>query len=169
MLRWTACQDGPVAIRYGKGGECLPFTEEDQESFIPGKWKIIRSGKDVILLATGSMVRIGIRVAELLKDSGLDACLVNCSSVKPLDEDFLKKMNPEIPFFTLEEHMITGGFGEYVAEKCRILRIREPEDCIGVPDRFISHGNHDRLLEDAGLSPVQIADRIIGKVGGKRN
>ena len=56
--------------------------------------------------------------------------------------------------------MTTGGFGEYVTEKCRMLRINEPADCIGVPDRFIAHGSHDRLMEDAGLSPERIAERI---------
>ena len=167
MLRWTVCQEDPVAIRYGKDGGCLPETEGDPGLFVPGKWKTIRQGKDLILLATGSMVRAGIRVSDILKDSGLDACVVNCSSVKPLDMEFLKKINPDIPVFTLEEHMVTGGFGEFVTEKCRMLHIPEPKDCFGVPDRFISHGNHDRLLEDAGLSPAQIADRIMSMSGGK--
>ena len=76
-------------------------------------------------------------------------------------------MDPSVPVFTLEEHMATGGFGEYVAEKCREFGIPQPVECIGIPDRFIAHGNHNRLLEDAGLSPMQIAERIKRTVGGK--
>ncbi len=158
MIRWTAKQDGPVAIRYGKDGGCMPETEKTE--FVPGKWKTVSAGKDMILLATGSMVRIGLQVSEILKESDTEAGVVNCSSIKPLDEEYLKKMDPRVPVITLEEHMTTGGFGEYVTEKCRMLGINEPADCIGVPDRFIAHGSHDRLLEDAGLSPERIAKRI---------
>lgn len=158
MIRWTAKQDGPVAIRYGKDGVCLPETEKTE--FVPGKWRSFSNGKDLTLLTTGSMVRIGLQVSEILKKSGTEACVVNCSCIKPLDEEYLKKMNPRVPVITMEEHMTTGGFGEFVAEKCRMLGLTEPVDCIGVPDRFIAHGNHDRLLEDAGLSPEKIAERI---------
>ena len=158
MLRWTTKQDGPVAIRYGKDGGCMPETEKTE--FVPGKWKTVSAGKDMILLATGSMVRIGLQVSEILKESDTEAGVVNCSSIKPLDEEYLKKMDPRVPVITLEEHMTTGGFGEYVTEKCRMLGINEPADCIGVPDRFIAHGSHDRLMEDAGLSPERIAERI---------
>ena len=158
MIRWTAKQDGPVAIRYGKDGGCMPETEKTE--FVPGKWKTVSAGKDMILLATGSMVRIGLQVSEILKESNTEAGVVNCSSIKPLDEEYLKKMDPRVPVITLEEHMTTGGFGEYVTEKCRMLGINEPADCIGVPDRFIAHGSHDRLMEDAGLSPERIAERI---------
>ena len=158
MIRWTAKQDGPVAIRYGKDGGCMPETEKTE--FVPGKWKTVSAGKDMILLATGSMVRIGLQVSEILKESDTEAGVVNCSSIKPLDEEYLKKMDPRVPVITLEEHMTTGGFGEYVTEKCRMFGINEPADCIGVPDRFIAHGSHDRLMEDAGLSPERIAERI---------
>ena len=159
MIRWTAKQDGPVAIRYGKDGGCLPDTEKRE--FIPAKWRTVREGKDIVLLATGSMVRIGLQAAEILKKTNTDAMVVNCSSVKPLDVEFLKQTVPAMPTVTLEEHMTTGGFGEYVTEKCRELGIPVPADVIGVPDRFISHGSHSRLLEDAGLSPEMIAERIL--------
>ena len=165
MIRWTVKQDGPVAIRYGKDGECLK--ETGNEEFIPGKWKIVRPGKSITLLATGSMVRIALQVSQILKESRIDTTVVNCLSVKPLDEEYLKQMSPDVPVFTMEEHMTTGGFGEYVTEKCRMLGVKGPADVIGVQDKFIPHGNHDRLLEDAGLSPVQISERILKALGRK--
>ncbi len=167
MLRWTAQQNGPVIIRYGKDGCCIPETDHPAEEFVPGEWKTIRNGKDVILLATGSMVRIGLQTAEILENSHICASVVNCSSVKPLDEEYLMHMDPCTPVFTLEEHMTTGGFGEYVTEKCRQLGVKMPEDCIGVPDRFISHGSHNRLMEDAGLSAEKISGRIREVLGRK--
>ena len=162
MIRWTIGHDGPAAIRYGKEGCALSCSQSETGEFVPGKWKTLIPGKDVVLLATGSMVRIGIRVSEILKEQNIAAEIVNCPSIKPLDEEFLKRLNPDIPVITMEEHMTTGGFGEFVTEKCRSLGLKMPADCIGVPDRFIPHGNHERLLEDAGLSPVQISERVLG-------
>ena len=121
----------------------------------------LRIHKDKLI----GMVRIGLQVSEILKRTKTEAGVVNCSSIKPLDEEYLKQMDPHVPVITLEEHMTTGGFGEYVTEKCRMLGIAEPADCIGVPDRFIAHGSHDRLLEDAGLSPEKIAERIRNVLG----
>jgi 1-deoxy-D-xylulose-5-phosphate synthase len=165
MLRWTITQDGPVAIRYGKDGECMDETGEGE--FVPGRWKILSEGKDVTLLATGSMVRIALKARDLLREAGIRAGVVNCPSVKPLDEDFLQNMDPAVPFVTMEEHRTSGGFGAYVAERCRELGIPEPAACIGVPDRFIPHGSHGQLLEEAGLSPARIAERIRGLAGRK--
>lgn len=165
MLRWTITQDGPVAIRYGKDGECMDETGEGE--FVPGRWKILSEGKDVTLLATGGMVRIALKARDLLREAGIRAGVVNCPSVKPLDEDFLQNMDPAVPFVTMEEHRTSGGFGAYVAERCRELGIPEPAACIGVPDRFIPHGSHGQLLEEAGLSPARIAERIRGLAGRK--
>lgn len=165
MLRWTITQDGPVAIRYGKDGECMDETGEGE--FVPGRWKILSEGKDVTLLATGGMVRIALKARDLLREAGIRAGVVNCPSVKPMDEDFLQNMDPAVPFVTMEEHRTSGGFGAYVAERCRELGIPEPAACIGVPDRFIPHGSHGQLLEEAGLSPARIAERIRGLAGRK--
>lgn len=165
MLRWTITQDGPVAIRYGKDGECMDETGKDE--FVPGRWKILSEGKDVTLLATGGMVRIALKARDLLREAGIRAGVVNCPSVKPLDEDFLQNMDPAVPFVTMEEHRTSGGFGAYVAERCRELGIPGPAACIGVPDRFIPHGSHGQLLEEAGLSPARIAERIRGLAGRK--
>ena len=161
MLRWTITQDGPVAIRYGKDGECMDETGKGE--FVPGRWKILSEGKDVTLLATGGMVRIALKARDLLREAGIRAGVVNCPSVKPLDEDFLQNMDPAVPFVTMEEHRTSGGFGAYVAERCRELGIPEPAACIGVPDRFIPHGSHGQL----GLSPARIAERIRGLAGRK--
>ena len=169
MLTWTVQQDGPVAIRYGKDGGPIPLEKKDKRSFVPGKWETFRTGKDLTLLAAGSMVRQALRIAEVLKKHHLEAEVVNCSTVKPLDEAFLKSMVPSKPYFTLEEHMLTGGFGEFVTEKCRISELPIPADCFAIPDRFVSHGSHDRLMEDAGLSVDRISGRILKRLGRNSN
>ena len=161
MLRWTLTQDGPVAIRYGKDGDSLPAAKG--QSFTPGRWNILRPGRDVKLLATGGMVRNALAAAEMLKAKGIDAEVVNCSSIKPLDEEYLKNSG-DTPLFTIEEHMVTGGFGAYTAEKCRVFGMRPPV-CIGIEDTFIPHGSHSELLALAGLSAEQIAERVEKKLG----
>ena len=167
MLPWTLRQEGPVAIRYGKDGDSVPELRNENNPFVPGKWNIILHGDGPVLLATGSMVRIAVRAAGILAGSGIRAEVVNCSSVKPADDAFLKGMAPDRAFYTLEEHMITGGFGEYVTERCQQLGIRVPVVCFGITDRFIPHGSHDLLLKEAGLTAEQIAESILKTSGRK--
>lgn len=166
MIPWTLSQDGPVTIRYGKDGKHLE-TEHEETGFIAGKWNIFRKGEDVSLLATGSMVRTAFEIADLLSVQGIEAEIVNCSTVKPLDMECLKRLNKTKPFFTLEEHMINGGFGEYVSQVCHENGLQIPEKCIGIPDCFIQHGKHDLLLRDAGLTPEQITETILPFIGRK--
>ena len=164
MLSWTICQDGPVAIRYCKDGDRLPSGKTKNNGFIPGRWDVVVPGKDVKLLAAGGMVRTALTVTEDLRKQGIDAEVVNCSSIKPLDEEYLNQTG-STPVITLEEHMTTGGFGEYVTERCRQLGLKAPVDCIGISDMFIPHGKHSELLEYAGLSANQLTGRIMKKLG----
>ena len=158
MLEWTAKQDGPVTIRYAKGGEAL--AERKKGSFTAGKWTEIAEGTNLTLLATGSMVRTALAVRKLLEKEKISARVVNCSTVKPLDEDALRRYTEAGCVITLEEHMAVGGFGSYVTTRCREMGIPMPEDCIGIPDVFLQHGSHGKLMEDAGLSAEQVTKRI---------
>ncbi len=169
MLSWTLLQDKPVAIRYCKDGTPLQNNGKIRGSFVPGRWEVLRSGKDLILLATGSMVRISLQVAEQLENQGFSTEVVNCSSVKPVDEEYLKNIRPGIHVYTLEEHMITGGFGAFVSEKCREFEVCPPEICFGIPELFIQHGRHDLLMKDAGLSAEQICERILQSIRKERS
>ena len=162
MLQWTLGEHGPVAIRYARSGSDVP--EKKDEPFRPGKWDVLRQGRDLTLLATGTMVRHALRTAELLRADGLKAAVVNCSSLKPLDEKNLKAVGNR-PFFTLEEHMKTGGFGEYVAERCRELGLNPPREIFAVNDVFLPHGSHSLLMRDAGLNPETLRTRILRTLG----
>jgi len=167
MLRWTLRQEGPCTIRYARNGKTLELAEKVERGFEPGRWKVLAEGKDAVLLAVGSMVRTALKVREKLAEEGMTASVVNCSTVKPLDRAFLRKLGAETPVFTLEEHMLTGGFGAFVTETCRREGWTLPRACFGVDDRFLPHGSHERLMEEAGLSAEQIADRIRQTCSGK--
>ena len=61
---------------------------------------------------------------------------------------------------TMEEHMIMGGFGCFLREKCAEAGLKGPDRCFGVPETILTHGRHDLLMRDAGLLPAQMAERI---------
>ncbi len=160
MLKWTLTQDGPCVIRYSRtGAELEEFAIP--ETFACGKWQALTGPAAVTLLATGNMVARALKVRELLKEQGTEACVVNASTVKPLDRDFLAKLTEDTRLFTLEEHMVTGGFGMYVTEYMTENGLTLPAHCFGVEDRFLQHGAHERLMEDAGLNAESIARKIL--------
>ncbi|MCF8262775.1 MAG: 1-deoxy-D-xylulose-5-phosphate synthase [Melioribacteraceae bacterium] len=152
-MLYTAIQykGGPVALRYPRGN-AMGVEIKDGFTEIPiGKGEIIRKGEDVALLALGTMVDYSVNAAEILKDEGINAQVVNMRYAKPLDTEMLDTIASNFDkIITLEENSIVGGFGggvlEYFSEKNYkndILRI-------GIKDEFIDHGTQaelHRLLE----------------------
>ena len=160
MLKWTLTQDGPCVIRYCRKGANLGEIVIP-EKFIPGKWQDTGKREPVTLLATGTMVERALKTRSILKEHGVDACVVNASTVKPLDTALLGRISGESILFTLEEHMLTGGFGMYVTEYLTGKGMNPPRHCFGVEDRFLQHGAHEKLMQDAGLSEEMIAGKIL--------
>jgi 1-deoxy-D-xylulose-5-phosphate synthase len=160
MLRWSTEHDGPCAIRYGKNSVDLNARYPNQESFVPGKWETLERGHDCALLAVGSMVEAAIAVRDLLAEKGIQARLVNASTVKPMDEKLLREIADK-PVFTLEEHVRTGGFGAAVCDYTADHGLAVPAKVFALPDAFVTHGSRNLLLEKYGLSPEKIADEII--------
>ncbi len=165
MIRWTVTHDGPCAIRYSKNGKSDPAYHKDGDDF--RKWTEIAGGSDVILLAAGSMLRNALEARSILRERGIAVSVVKASCLKPADRSFLRNRNGDIPLVTLEEHMLTGGFGEYLCGVCREEGYPGPAECIGIPDLYLSHGRHEQLMKDAGLDPESIADRVQKAVGRK--
>ncbi len=166
MLRWTITQTGPCVIRYPK---CVKEFERETEAkpFEPGIWQTVAQGKDAEILAVGSMVPQAMKVRKLLQEKGYMARVVNCSSVKPMDECCLAAIQTDTKVFTMEEHMIRGGFGEAVTRVCLDRGWNAPAKCFGVDDTFIQHGDHERLMLDAGLDPETMAENIVCALKGE--
>ena len=165
MLEWTGGDHGPVVIRYARAGNDVPAKKD--QPFRPGRWETVREGKDTTLLAAGTMVRHALDAADRLAEDGISAEVVNCSSVKPLDDEKLRLIGlAGKPFFTLEEHMKTGGFGEYLSARCQEEGIGLPAGIFAVEDQFLQHGRHGLLMRDAGLDPEQIRNRVLACLKG---
>ena len=160
MICWTQHHSGPCAIRYSRTSVDLSGRYPNQETFVPGKWEVLADGEDCTLLCVGSMVADGIEAADALAANGVHVRLVNCSTVKPLDEALLRRIADK-PVFTLEEHVLTGGFGAAVTSFLTSVELPAPRKCFGIPDQFVQHGSRKQLMELLALSPAQIADAIL--------
>ncbi len=160
MVDWTVGHSGPCAIRYGKSSVDLSARYPTRAEFIPGKWEKLEEGADCTLLAVGSMVEIAVTVHDLLAEQGVHAALVNCSSVKPMDEGCLQE-SASAPVFTLEEHVHMGGFGAAVCSYYMKEKSPVQVTCFALPDAFVTHGSRTLLLDKLGLSADKIAAEIL--------
>ena len=167
MLRWSQKHTGPCAIRYGRCsfdfGEKYPV-----DGFRAGRWEVLEDGSDCAILAVGSMVPHALAAREILASKGVCARVINCSSIKPMDESMLRSLR-DIPMVTMEEHMLAGGFGSAVNAFCQGEEIPGPVVCFGIRDTFIQHGRYDQLMKYLGLEPQQMADRIAHVLKNRRD
>ena len=159
----------PVAIRYPKASVPeLPVPRE--EDLRIGKAEVLVEGEGVALFAYGSMVEAAWSALALLAEKGIHPTLVNARFAKPLDIELLKDLGENHhTLVTLEEHVLMGGFGSGVTEVLVDANIRYDKILrLGVPDEFITFGSRKQLLEDCGLSPEAIANRIISECLGEK-
>ena len=149
---------GPFYLRFGRFA--VPNLTESIEGykFEVGKGVVYKTGKDVTIVATGFMVHIAVEAAELLKNEGIDAGVINIHTIKPIDKDLLVKAARESgAIVTAEEHSVIGGLGaavcEAVSEEYPVPVIR-----VGVEDRFGKSGQVPELLREYGLTAEHIAE-----------
>ena len=149
---------GPVAIRYPRGtGIGVPLDLEYKKLPI-GEAEIIREGKDLMIIALGSMVAPAVEAAELLEKDGLSAGVINCRSVKPLDKRIVDQARSVGKVLVVEENIRQGGLGGAILELfndvgTKDILLRR----MGLPDQFIEHGPLSLLREKYGLDKSGIA------------
>jgi len=151
-------QDGPIALRYPRGnGLGVPMRDEFSELPI-GKAEILRTGTDTALLALGALVNPAMKAAGLLEARGISCQVVNMRFVKPLDTRLLDEIASRFSsVVTLEDNVITGGFGSAVAEYFAVMQTRVRVKRLGLPDAFVTHGSPEELQAEVGLTPAGIA------------
>lgn len=160
MMKFAVKYDGPIAIRYPRG-EAYDGLEEYREPVIKGHSEVIYEGKEIGLLAVGSMVKTAVQVREMLLQDKINPTLINARFVKPLDKKMLDRLAKEHKILvTVEENVAAGGFGSQVAD---YMRREHPEVkilTIALPDSFIEHGNPEKLKEKAGIDAVSVYKKI---------
>ena len=148
---------GPVYMRFGRFAVPNLTAEMPDYKFEVGKGVTMRDGKDVTIVASGFMVHVAVEAAELLKEDGIDARVLNIHTIKPLDTELLIKAAKETgALVTAEEHNIIGGLGSAVAEAvCEAAPV--PVLRVGVEDSYGRSGKVPELLEMYGLTAENIA------------
>ncbi len=147
MLYTAFMHDGPSAVRYPRGAGVGAVMHKDLTRIPLGKAEVRRTGKRIALLAFGTMVAPALAAGE-----ALDATVVNMRWVKPLDVVLLRELaRTHEAFVTVEEHVLMGGAGAAVAEAMAADGIVRPLQMLGLPDRFIDHGEQAQLLALEGL------------------
>jgi len=154
-------RDGPFVIRYPRG-TCGPVDNTDPQTIEIGTWERLSSGKDIAVIATGSMVKEAQSAAESLRKKGISPIIINGRFVKPLDRKMLDELGEEVKkIITVEENTLSGGFGSAVNEYYTQNNASVKVHCIGLPDQFIEHGSRQILLKITGLDAEGIAEKIL--------
>jgi transketolase len=150
-LRVAAETYGPVFLRVSRMP--VPVIHDQQYRFAIGRAVQLRPGRDVTLIANGTMVTRALEAAELLVDAGVDARVLNMSTVRPIDRDAIVAAASETGrIVTVEEHSVYGGLGSAVAEVvCTTVPV--PMRILGVPGVFAPTGSVTWLLEHFKLTP----------------
>ena len=158
MLFTALKQDGPVAIRYPRGkGLGVPL-DPDYKSIAIGEAEIIKEGKDLMIMALGSMVFPATEAASLLEEEGLSVGVINCRFVKPLDKRLADYATRIGKILVVEENVRQGGLGGAVLELFNDMGVRDVRiKRMGLPDRFVEHGPLSLLREKYGLHRSGIA------------
>lgn len=150
--------EGPVYLRFGRCNTEDIF--DDNYKFEIGKGVTLRDGNDVAIIATGMMVKKAIEASDKLKEEGINARVINISTIKPIDRELIIKAAKETKgIVTAEEHSIIGGLGATVSQ---VVTSSEPTKVksIGIKDTFGESGTPDELMKKYGLTSDEIIKAV---------
>lgn len=154
----------PIYIRL-TGGVGFPCVYQDDYDFEIGKGITLMDGTDVTIIATGSMVYQSLEACKIIKEKGFNPMLINMHTIKPLDTKIIDKaIKNNSPIFTVEEHSIVGGLGSAVAEYISKIDKSPSLEMIGLPDKFLKTAEYNYLLNEYGLVPEKISNKILNKL-----
>jgi 1-deoxy-D-xylulose-5-phosphate synthase len=156
MLDWALAHDGPVAIRYPKA--VVERHEGPRQPIELGHAETLAEGSDGLVIACGTLLGEALKAAAILRGEGLELAVVNARFVKPLDAALVDRIESAPWTVTLEENALQTGFGSAVLEAVNDAGIHAgPIVRLGLPDRFVEHGERAELLADLGLDASGIA------------
>ncbi|NLY92260.1 MAG: 1-deoxy-D-xylulose-5-phosphate synthase [Firmicutes bacterium] len=172
MLMLALKMDKPVAIRYPRGQGTGVLATVDP--FGPGEAEVVRPGEQAAILALGPMVQTAVEAADLLCKAGINCAVINARFVKPLDRKTILHWARRVPhLITVEDHVLTGGFGSAVLELLAEAGLRKVQiSRLGYPDHFIETGTIPDLHDLYGLTAEGIfrtvTNRPLTLAGGEK-
>ena len=161
-MLYTAFQlNGPTAVRYPRGTGPGTAIDHDMQELPVGKAEVRRRGRKIALLAFGPMLQPALQAADTL-----DATVVNMRYVKPLDETLVFSLCQEHTLLvTIEEGCVMGGAGSAVGEALARAGVSTPLLQLGLPDRYVEHGDPALLLKECGLDAAGIVQSVTDRLG----
>lgn len=164
MLEYASKQNVPVSLRYPRG--YATGTKDNPSSRKPiqtGKAEIIKEGKDLVFIPVGSSFTDALKAVEDLENTHkISVKIINPRFIKPFDEEIMSLIiSSKLPVVTLEDNVITGGFGSMIAEKLIDAGASNKLLRLGLPDNFVQHGSLKELKAMLGLDPQSIVSKII--------
>ena len=163
MMKFAMKYNHPVAVRYPRG-TAYDGLNEFRSPIELGKSEIIYKGNEIALFALGSMVITAEKVAVILRENGIDATLVNARFAKPFDEQCIWDLSDNHRILvTLEENVLSGGFGEHISTFVQQEDIDMDVINIAIPNAYVEHGNVEQLKKILGIDAESVAARILEK------
>jgi len=166
MLHTGLQHNGPAFIRYPRGAG-TGVAIKDQPALIPlGQAEVLREGSNIMIWALGPMVAEALALADRLKaEENISVGVVNARFAKPLDRTLLLSHAACIPLIvTMEDHVVSGGFGSAVIDALQEANCTTAVERIGWPDKFVEHGSSPEILRETyGLSADVMFQRILGR------
>lgn len=160
MMDLSLDVNSPMAIRYPRGNSY----ELNVGEYIPikiGTYEVISEGNDIAILAIGTMVKHSIEAKNILINYNINPTIINARFLKPIDEKLLHEVFKKYKtIITIEDNVINGGFGSRINKFMVDNNYKSKIVNIGLPDKFVQHGNAEDIYEYVGLSPKSIADKI---------
>lgn len=161
MIKFAIDFPTPIAVRYPRG-EAYDGLKEFRAPISYGKSEMIYEESEIVLLAFGSMVKTAEEVRDRLKESGYKCSLVNARFAKPLDEEMLLSVAKNHRLVvTMEENVISGGFGSYVTEFYNECETDIAVLNIAISDDYVEHGNVEILRKEVGIDADTIYKRTV--------
>ena len=163
----VAVKDAPTVVRFSKGsvGNEIPAVRR-----LPDGVDVLSETphKDVLIVTVGSMAEIGLEVAVRLADQGIGATVIDPRWVVPVAKSVIELAAEHRLVVTIEDGIRVGGIGTRIRQELRAAGVDTALTELGVPDEFLEHGSRAQILEEAGLTPQQIARDVVEQVLGSK-
>tara|TARA_B100000965_G_C19602670_1_gene763754 strand:- start:7631 stop:8608 length:978 start_codon:yes stop_codon:yes gene_type:complete len=150
----------PTYIRLS-GGTNNPIVYKNDYDFKISKGVKLEDGKDIAIIATGTMVHKALEARKKLKEQKIDCSVTNIHTISPIDKDLIEElaMNSKL-LVSIEEHNIQGGLGTAISEINTKLKNSAPQLFIGIPPKYSEAGDYHFLLDKFGLTSEKITEKI---------
>ena len=151
--------EGPAYLRLS-GGTNIPVVYTQAYDFKIGRAICLKEGKDIALIATGTIVATVQKVAKSLEKRGISCKVINMHTIKPLDTKLLDSLDKYLLVVSIEEHMLSGGLGGSIAEYYTGKQKRPVHMMLGVSDFYPNAADYMQLLKICGLTEEHMVKKI---------